>query len=180
MLKHNEWKQRKKIPDRSSKRTNIWHYMHHLRDLRQGNQTALLKNLIIMQMPFIPFYLTPLNSPYGSESTQRKTQRDLTLGNRPHQNSSICGQLSLCVKVCVCVCVSVPPGTCLQSTCVLSVLALISQPKTSNNWSPEEWLLFWLDWAWRDCWSNLYPKKRAEAYQGTQISHAWGFRVTRG
>ena len=76
--------------------------MHHLRDLRQENQTALLKNLIIMQMPFIPFYLTLLNSPYGSESAQRKTQGDLTLGKRPHQNSSICGQLSLCACVCAC------------------------------------------------------------------------------
>lgn len=95
--------------------------MHHLRDLKQKNQTALLKNLIIMQMPFIPFYLTLLNSPYGSESSQRKTQGDLMLGNRPHQNSSICGQLSLCVCV--------HAGTCFQSTCVLSVLALISQPK---------------------------------------------------
>lgn len=81
--------------DGSSNRTNILCYMHHLRDLRQENQRALLKNLIIMQMPFFPFYLALLNSPYGSESAQRKTRGDLTLGNRPHQNSPICGQLSL-------------------------------------------------------------------------------------
>lgn len=91
------------------KEANAQRYMHHLQDLRQENQTALLKNLIIMQMPFIQFYLALLNSPYGNESTQRETWRDLTLGNWQYQNSSICGQLSLCVCLCTQVSVFNPP-----------------------------------------------------------------------
>ncbi|CAB1451805.1 unnamed protein product [Pleuronectes platessa] len=48
-------------------------------------------------------------SPYGGESVQRETQADLTLGNRPHPNSSICGQLSVCVGMCMCLCCTLVP-----------------------------------------------------------------------
>lgn len=129
--------------------------MHHLRDLRQENQTALLKNLIIMQMSFFSFYLTLLNSPYGNETAQRKTQGDLTLGNRPHKNSPICGQLTLCVSAHTGKLSSIHP-------CPVGASSHIAATKP-NYWSPEEWwLLLGLDW-WRCCcWLNLCSENRED------------------
>lgn len=70
-----------------------------MRDLRQGNQTALLKNLIIMQMPFVQFYLNHFSTVCMAE--RAKARGDLAPGNGPHRDSSICGQLSLCAGMCV-------------------------------------------------------------------------------
>lgn len=123
-----------------------------------------------MQMPFFPFYLNLLNSPYGSESAQRKTRGDLMLGKRPHQNSSICGQLGLCV------CVGgggAHVSTCLQSTYVCASPHITA--KIPIHWSLEEWLLSRLEWTRRDWWSNQCPKKRGGLIvgPGTYYSEVW-------
>lgn len=123
-----------------------------------------------MQMPFFPFYLNLLNSPYGSESAQRKTRGDLMLGKRPHQNSSICGQLGLCV------CVwggGAHVSTCLQSTYVCTSPHITA--KIPIHWSLEEWLLSRLEWTRWDWWSNQCPKKRGGLIvgPGTYYSEVW-------
>lgn len=89
------------------------------------DQRGLLKNSITIELPFIQFHLTLLNSPYGWESAGGRTP---DTGQPATAKFLHLWSIELCVTwVCVCVCADV--SICAYIHCALLMPAFILQPR---------------------------------------------------